>query len=125
MENILFKNNDIFFIINDIIIINDYDIIPDKSSVLFVNNINLNKDINNIEIYLNKLKEYSHRYIIILDKSDFMLSENISIPDNVKYIYSNNIIYDHFKIKFIPMGRDFRSISNYIITNLVACLTWL
>jgi hypothetical protein len=118
MENIQFRYNDIFFIKNNIIIINNFDTIPEKSSVLFVNAKLLINNINNIQIYLNKIKETPHTYIIILDKTDKMLDKDIIIPNNIKYIYSNNINYDHNKIKFIPMGRDFRSISNYIIPNL-------
>ena len=63
-----------------------------------------------IQYLFNVIKKAPYKnftYTIILSKTDRLLSNKISIPNNVNYIYANNINYYHSKIKNFPMGRDF------------------
>jgi hypothetical protein len=111
---------------------NDLDVsnIPLKKCVIFYGthkpsgigdlDKNIWHQVKNLELsikYLFKLikkRPYSkYKYTIILSKTDKILKKSIHIPNNIDYIYANNINYVHPKIKHFPMGRDFNKNSIY------------
>lgn len=54
---------------------------------------------------------HNHRYLILLGKGDYDLRSiaNMEIPESIIRIYGNNVDFEHERIRFFPMGRDFRS----------------
>ena len=117
MENLLLINNKSFFDKNQITTIGQNTDIT-SASILFLGNHNgcygqLNRNI--ITKLFNDISHFNKNYIIIIGKTDDNFFENIAIPKNIIKIYANNIIYDHDIIKFLPIGRDFRSINQFNI----------
>ena len=51
--------------------------------------------------------------IIVIGKGDYEITDEFAddIPDNIKFIYANNINTKNPKYRYLPMGRDFRSSS--------------
>lgn len=118
----LLLNNKFFFNENNIhtIDLNNINLnnIPNKNSILFLGSHsksidNYNNILNN---FLNIIKNKEYKYIIITGKSDGILDSNLQIPNNIVNIYSNNINYNHEKIKYLPIGRDFRSLTSFNIS---------
>ena len=63
---------------------------------------------------ISQKKYQKYKYTVILSKTDQLFrnkKNKIKIPDNIDYIYINNINYYHEKIKHFPMGRDFNTLS--------------
>jgi len=119
MEKILLIYNKEFFDNHNIISVDSIDNIPDFDSILFIGSHNSSvNDLDYINEYLDIISKKPYKYIILIGKSDGMLNKNINIPNNIMYIYANNINFDHNKIKFLPMGCDFRSISSFSKANL-------
>lgn len=121
MNRILLINNKEFFNKNNIVSVSRNRDIPNKNCILFIGS--HHKSIQNLRYvneYLNFIHHYKKKfiYIIIVGKSDNTLNPNISIPNNVKFIFCNNINYNHHKIKFLPMGSDFRSIKSFPMANI-------
>ena len=89
--------------------------IPNKSAVLFLGSYEKGTDhIHDELVYtLQSISCKPYMYIILVGKTDDTINQHINIPDNVARIYANNIDYDHPRIRFFPMGRDFRSIAQF------------
>jgi len=114
MNRFLLINNRQFFDENGVITIETPDDIPDKSSILFIGSHTGSMDnLHHIVKYFGDIEKKPYTYIIIVGKGDGRLKKDIKIPNNVKYIYAPNTDYKHDKIKFLPMGCDFRSIESF------------
>lgn len=117
MNRILLLRNKDFFNKNNIISISDNSYkIPEKNSLLFIGS--HTKSIDTFDHIPKIFKEISeqkdYEYIIILGKTDCLFGKDgIEIPKNIKMIFANNINFNHPKIKFLPMGSDFRSIESF------------
>lgn len=122
MNRFLLINNKEFFDKNNIVSVTINKDIPDKNSILFIGSHNRSIHLNYslIKEYFIFIKKYrkNFKYIIIIGKTDNMINKNIDIPNNVKFIYANNVDYNHHKIKFLPMGSDFRSITSFPMANI-------
>lgn len=124
MQNILLINNKDFFDKYSIITLNtkvEYWEVPKKTSILFIGNHHAGKDHikSDLEYSLKNISlQTAYKYVIIIGKTDDLIDSNTKIPSNVVGIYANNINYDHNKIHFLPMGRDFRSISMFHLSNI-------
>lgn len=110
MEDILLLFNESFFRNQEVVSVVTESDIPNSNSVLFIGDhkqtFNPNK---NIQKYFSIVDKKPFAYSIICGKTDRCLDKNIDIPTNVKKIYCNNVDFNHEKIKFLPMGRDFRA----------------
>lgn len=110
MENILLLFNEAFFNKHGVVSINSANDIPNSNAILFIGShkqtFNPNK---NIKKYFSAIAKKPFSYCIIFGKTDGCLNKNLDIPKNVKKIYCNNVDFYHEKIKFLPMGRDFRA----------------
>ena len=122
MERILIVNNRDFFNKYNIINITKSNEIPKKNCILFFGF--YHRNMNNSHFRKLKLKKYismikeekEYKYILIIGKTDLLIKNQDfiqNIPDNIQRIYANNINYKHPKIKFFPMGSDFRSIDSF------------
>ena len=114
MERFLLIHNKSFFDKTHIFTINNDNDIPNENSILFIGSHSQSIDtMDYIKKYFNVIKTKPYNYVIIVGKSDGILRINSDIPKNIKCIYANNTNYNHPIIKFLPMGCDFRSISNF------------
>jgi hypothetical protein len=116
MERFLLVNNKPFFDRHGVHTVTHKADIPDKSCVLFIGShcrSRSTRDFDFVKHYFGAISSKPYTYIIILGKSDVQLNRTIVIPRNVKTIYANNTNFDHDKIKFLPIGCDFRSISSF------------
>jgi hypothetical protein len=121
MNRFLLINNKDFFDKNNIVSVTRNKDIPDKNSILFIGIHNRSiENLSHIKEYFTFIKKYrkNFKYIIIIGKGDNMINQNIAIPNNVKFIYANNVNYNHPKIHFLPMGSDFRSIKSFPMANI-------
>jgi hypothetical protein len=119
MERFLLINNKNFFDRHNVYTVKNVNDIPNRNSILFIGSHECSIDnLNNITKYFDTIKKKNFQYIIIVGKGDGKLNKDITIPDNIKYIYANNTNFEHDKIKFLPMGCDFRSIPCFSIANL-------
>jgi len=111
MERILLKNNDFFFIKNNISVIENIEDIPNKSCILYIK-----RGCRVITKILNAIKNKDYLYILILGKKDmiFNYKENI-IPNNIVNMYCNSLNYTHPIVKFIPMGGDYNFKDHHLI----------
>lgn len=123
MERFLLINNKSFFDKHGIYTVNlaDKNDIPPKSCILFIGlHTSGGNFLNHLVSYfpaISRLPQYT--YIILLGKSDAQVPSTLrAIPNNVKFIYANNTNYTHPKIKYLPMGSDFRSISSFPYANM-------
>jgi len=124
MERFLLINNQSFFDKHGIYTVNlgNKNDIPHKSCILFIGSHTSGGNfLNHLVSYfpaISRLPQYT--YIILLGKSDKRIPPTLrAIPKNVKFIYANNINYTHPKIKYLPMGSDFRSISSFPYANML------
>lgn len=107
-------DNQYFFDSNGVVTINQYSDVPDRDAILFIGRHYYSvNDKNFIKRFFPIIAFKPFNYIIILGKGDCMIDKDIDIPNNVKNIYANNVNYSHPKIKFLPMGSDFRSIYSF------------
>ena len=114
MQKFLLINNKDFFDNKKIVTINKIKDIPNKNAILFIGSHTCSWDRpEHILKYFEEISIKPYQYIIIVGKGDGCLRPNIKIPKNIIYIYSSNIHYHHDKIKFMPMGSDFRSIKSF------------
>jgi hypothetical protein len=121
MENILLTHNESIFNNYGFVslpIRNEEENIPNYSCVLFIGS--HDKGCDHIEqdfqyTLTNIGKKREQTFVILLGKTDDTLPVSLSIPINVVRIYANNIIYNHPKVRFFPMGRDRRSILEFSI----------
>lgn len=93
------------------------DPVPSKDSILLIGSyfISLN-ELNHVEKILENIsKKQKCKYILIISKTDGLLTKELDIPKNVIKIYSNNINYEHKKIKFLPMGINFRGYDSFLL----------
>lgn len=119
MKKFLLINNKDFFDKKNIITVNNTNDIPDKNAILFIGSHNGSMDNpHHILKYFKEISLKPYQYIIIVGKGDGCLMSTIEIPKNIIYIYSSNINYSHNKIKFMPMGSDFRSIKSFSKLNI-------
>ena len=121
MNRFLLINNKEYFDKNNIITINKKEEVPNKNCILFLGSHDKSIPcLKYLQEYLNFIQNHkkNYLYIIIVGKTDRLLNNKINIPINIKYIFSNNINYNHPKIKFLPMGSDFRSISSFPMANI-------
>ena len=126
MSHFLLTKNNKFFDKENISIISIYKKqiklnIPNKNSVLFFSKKKSDNDdnyaIKKLRIIFDLVRKKHYKYIIIMSRT-LCLNEEIykkfKIPKNIKYIYIAHVKYKHKVIKFLPLGRDFRSKSSYI-----------
>lgn len=94
---------------------NDVDCIPNYSCILFLGSHDRGTDHidDDLQYTLFSISHKPYQYVILIGKTDDTINHSLSIPDNVIRIYANNIDYKHDKIRFFPMGRDFRSIEHF------------
>lgn len=119
MEKFLLINNKDFFDKKGVVTINKNSDIPNRDALLFIGSHKQSMDHpEHISKYFKEISLKSHQYIIIVGKGDGCLSPTIKIPENIIYIYSSNINYQHDTIKFMPMGSDFRSIQSFSKLNI-------
>jgi len=121
MERFLLVNNKPFFDRHEVYTVTHKSDIPDKNCVLFIGSHSRSRriqDVDDVKHYFGAISAKPYTYIIILGKSDVQLKRNITIPRNVKAILANNTDFEHDKIKFLPMGCDFRSISSFSKANI-------
>ena len=119
MNRFLLINNKKFFDNHNVVTINNVNDIPDKNAILFIGS--HVKSIDNpkhILKYFDAISSKQYQYVIIVGKGDGSLKPNINIPKNIRTIYCTNINYTHDKIKFMPMGCDFRSIYSFHKANI-------
>jgi hypothetical protein len=109
MENILLLFNEGFFRDQGVISVGSESDIPDSDAILFIGSHRHTFNLKHLNPYLKAIKSKPFTYSIICGKTDGCLSEDIEMPKNVKKFYCNNVDYSHDVIKFLPMGRDFRS----------------
>ena len=109
MENILLLFNEAFFNKHGVVSINSANDIPNSNAILFIGSHRHTFNLKYLNQYLNIIKSKPFTYAIICGKTDGCLDKNLDIPKNVKKIYCNNVDFHHEKIKFLPMGRDFRA----------------
>lgn len=87
--------------------------IPNKNSILFLGNktssYNSLKCLGKIYDLIRKKTKY--RYRLIIGKGDYSFDcEKLNgIPDNLEYVVANNVMIENKRVKYLPMGRDFRS----------------
>jgi hypothetical protein len=114
MQRFLLIENKNFFDKNNIVTVNGINDIPDRNAILFIgSHIRGNYNLNEITKWLSYINKKPYTYVIIAGKSDGILKNTISIPKNIIRIYANNTNYNHEKIKFLPMGSDWRSIASF------------
>jgi hypothetical protein len=114
MNRFLLINNQEFFNKHNVITIGDNCDIPNKNAILFIGSHTKSvDDPNHIFKYFETIGSKPYQYIIIVGKGDGCLDPKIKIPENIKSIYCTNVNYTHNKIKFLPMGCDFRSIHSF------------
>ena len=118
MERFLLINNKNFFDKHNIHTINTESDIPNYNSILFIGSHRESSKINDIKKQFNNISKKPFTYIIIAGKGNGILSKNIIIPNNIKYIFATHTNYVHDKIKFLPLGSDFRSISSFSNGNI-------
>ena len=117
--NFLLINNKDFFNSKKIITVNKNNDIPNKDAILFIGSHTRSMDNpEHILKYFEEISQKPYKYIIIIGKGDGILRPTIEIPENIIYIYSSNINYRHDKIKFMPIGSDFRSIKSFSKLNI-------
>jgi hypothetical protein len=61
---------------------------------------------------LNRLAAMPYKYAIIMCKSDKSFPR-LSLPPNVVHVFATNVTYPIDKVRFLPMGCDFRSLASY------------
>jgi hypothetical protein len=87
--------------------------LPNQSCILWLGFPNKSfDDISGLKILYEKIKQNSdYSYTLLIGKGDYAFREKLlhNIPDNLKYIFANNINIEHPKLCYFPMGRDFRS----------------
>ena len=108
-EDILLLFNEGFFRDQGVISVGSESDIPDSDAILFIGSHRHTFNLKHLNPYLKAIKSKPFTYSIICGKTDGCLSEDIEMPKNVKKFYCNNVDYSHDVIKFLPMGRDFRS----------------
>jgi hypothetical protein len=114
MERFLLINNKPFFDAHGVKTVNDVADIPDKNCILFIGSHTHSKNnLNHIQKYFETISTKPYTYIILVGKGDGQLKRHLKIPTNVKSIFATNTNFKHHKIKFLPMGCDFRSISSF------------
>lgn len=121
MERFLLINNKTCFDSNNIHTVTSThkDAIPNRNCILFIGSHTRSLDnLNHVQKYFDAIREKAYGYIILVGKGDGILNNNLNIPCNVKYIYATNTNFKHDKIKFLPMGCDFRSIKSFSKANI-------
>jgi hypothetical protein len=115
-EDILLIFNREFFDSRGVTSVNKITDIPDNDSVLFIGDHKQTSNPNKyLPEYFNFISQKPYIYSIICGKTDSVVDSSTSIPKNVKFIYCNNVDFDHKVIKFLPMGRDFRARKSFHI----------
>jgi hypothetical protein len=124
MENILLVHNAEFFkTYNNVTTLptkNDPDDIPNRSCILFLGSHDKGCDHIHEELQHTLFSigaKMQYKYVILIGKTDDTISKLLQIPDNIIRIYANNIDYIHSIIRFFPMGRDRRSISQFSLAS--------
>ncbi len=61
------------------------------------------------------------QFEVLVGKGDYILGEELSdkIPENVDALFINNMNIDNSRLRYLPMGRDFRSID--VFKNRTPC----
>lgn len=120
-NNFLKKQNVTLIFIPDKI---DMIKIPNKNSILYFFRKKKHKNnknaIKKIQLIFNLIKKKGYKYTIIMSRSlcfKKQIYTNFNIPDNIKFIYMAHVQYTHKIIKFLPLGRDFRSKKSFKIAN--------
>lgn len=119
MKRFLLIGNRVFFDEHNIVTVDDKSDVPDRDAILFIGSHNNSvNDPKHILKYFETISSKPYQYIIIVGKGDGCLEPTIKIPENIKSIYCTNVDYTHDKIKFLPMGCDFRSIQCFGRTDI-------
>ena len=93
--------------------------VPDRSAILVYSNeygMMEKPDLN--KVFSNIAKNSKYNYVLIIGKGDYDL-EIDEIPANLKRVYCNNYVYETngSKVRFFPMGRDYRSVKSFYLTD--------
>lgn len=100
--------------------INDKFDVPKQSRVLLYSDQSGKMEKPDLDMIFNKIRKMQqYRYVLIIGKGDYNIGNIDNIPKNITRIYCNNYIHEDIndKIRFYPMGRDFRSIKSFKFTD--------
>jgi hypothetical protein len=63
------------------------------------------------KIFNSVLNNSKSCYVVVLGKGDYEISNEIvkDIPENVRFLFANNVNTEFEKVRYLPVGRDFRS----------------
>jgi uncharacterized protein (DUF2164 family) len=138
MENILLVDNKGYFDKHGIVTIKSEDDIPNnRSAILFHGSHSGSMNNFDPELWnklLRRIQDYSeHKYVIIIGKTDSHFTADIidgktsyyhsslgefELSENIIKIYMNNIEDDNSVLSFLPMGRDFRSVASFRLSDI-------